>query len=166
MSHPKSFLLSTFFLLLSTLAGAQGNQTAETVLVHARIYTVNAKQPWADALAIKDGKILAVGTNKQIEALRGSSTRRLDAKGDLVLPGFTDCHIHCMDGSLGLDRETREGSLEPGKLADLIVLGQDLFKVPASSLSKTEVMLTMVGGRVVYQAPAWARACCSGGGQE
>ena len=52
-------------------------------------------------------------------------------------------------------REKTEGSLEPGKLADLIVLSQDLFKIEPSKIAKTEVLLTMVGGKVVYQAPEW-----------
>jgi hypothetical protein len=46
--------------------------------------------------------------------------------------------------------EKDKGSLEPGKLADLDVLSQDIFKVPADDLPKTESVLTMVGGRVVY----------------
>ena len=52
-------------------------------------------------------------------------------------------------------RAKTEGSLEPGKLADLIVLSQDLFKIEPSSIAKTEVLLTMVGGKVVYQSPDW-----------
>jgi len=55
-------------------------------------------------------------------------------------------------------REKTEGSLEPGKVADLIVVSQDLFKVEPSEIPKTEVLLTMVGGKVVYQAPGWAAA--------
>lgn len=50
-------------------------------------------------------------------------------------------------------REKSEGSLEPGKLADLIILSQDIFKVDPHAIGKTEVFLTMVGGRVVYRAP-------------
>jgi predicted amidohydrolase YtcJ len=52
-------------------------------------------------------------------------------------------------------REKTEGSIEPGKLADLIVLGQDLFKIDPKLIAGTEVLLTMVGGKIVYQAPAW-----------
>jgi predicted amidohydrolase YtcJ len=55
-------------------------------------------------------------------------------------------------------REKTEGSLEPGKLADLIILSQDLFKIEPSDIGKTEVLLTMVGGKVVYQSPAWVAA--------
>jgi predicted amidohydrolase YtcJ len=55
-------------------------------------------------------------------------------------------------------RERTEGSLEPGKLADLIVLSQDLFQIEPTEISKTEVLLTMVGGKVVYQSAAWPTA--------
>ena len=52
-------------------------------------------------------------------------------------------------------REKTEGSLQPGKLADLIVLSQDLFKIEPTVIGKSEVLLTMVGGKVVYQSPNW-----------
>ena len=48
-------------------------------------------------------------------------------------------------------REKKEGSLEPGKLADLIILSQNLFEVAAHKISETKVVTTVVGGRVVYQ---------------
>jgi predicted amidohydrolase YtcJ len=48
--------------------------------------------------------------------------------------------------------EKDKGTLEPGKLADLVVLSQDVFHVPAQDLPKTVSVLTMVGGRVVYDA--------------
>ena len=71
-------------------------------MVNARIYTVNAQQPWAEALAIRGGTILAVGNTREINRYRGPQTRVIDAHSRLVLPGFTDCHIHFMEGSLGL----------------------------------------------------------------
>jgi len=55
-------------------------------------------------------------------------------------------------------REKTEGSIEPGKLADLIVLSQDLFKIDPSQTAKTKVLLTMVGGRVAYRAANWLSA--------
>ncbi|MGC9946679.1 MAG: amidohydrolase [Bryobacteraceae bacterium] len=75
---------------------------ADSVVVNARIYTVNPQQPWAEALAIRDARILAVGGTREIDKYRGPHTRVIDAKGRLVLPAFTDCHIHFMQGSLGL----------------------------------------------------------------
>jgi predicted amidohydrolase YtcJ len=55
-------------------------------------------------------------------------------------------------------REKTEGSVEPGKLADLIVLSQDLFKIEPDKVANTEVLLTMLGGKTVYQAPGWPAA--------
>ena len=52
-------------------------------------------------------------------------------------------------------REKSEGSLEPGKLADFILLDQDLFKIEPSEIGKTEVLFTIVGGKIVYQSPNW-----------
>ena len=91
-------LLPVSLTIIALSAGAWGQAvpTAETVIVNARIYTVNAKQPWAEALAIRGDKILAVGSAKDIAAYRGASTKVVDTQGKLVLPGFTDCHIHFM----------------------------------------------------------------------
>jgi predicted amidohydrolase YtcJ len=55
-------------------------------------------------------------------------------------------------------REKTQGSLESGKLADLIIVSQDLFKIDPHQVRKTEVLLTMVGGKVVYESPAWRGA--------
>jgi hypothetical protein len=51
--------------------------------------------------------------------------------------------------------EKEEGSLEAGKLADLIIVDQDLFKIPASAIDQTHVLVTIVGGKVVYQSAEW-----------
>ena len=47
------------------------------------------------------------------------------------------------------------GSIEAGKLADVIIISQDLFKIAPYQIGKTKVMMTMVGGKVVYQDPSW-----------
>lgn len=90
-------LLVTF---LAHFLEAQSKSTADSVLLHGRIYTLDIEHPWAEALAIRGGKILAVGSDREISRLRGTSTQIIDAKGRLVLPGFTDCHTHFMEGSL------------------------------------------------------------------
>ena len=70
--------------------------------MNAKIYTVNPQRPWAEALAVQGETILAVGSAREIDRYRGPHTRVIDAHGRMVLPGFTDCHIHFMEGSLGL----------------------------------------------------------------
>ncbi|WP_299425910.1 amidohydrolase [uncultured Shimia sp.] len=69
-------------------------QTADTVYTNAQIYTVNQRQPWASALAIKDGKFLAVGSDSEIIALAGAETEKVDLGGQFVMPGFIDTHTH------------------------------------------------------------------------
>ena len=89
--------------LLAWAAVAQGQASpADTVVVNGLIYTVNEQQPWAEALAIRADKIVAVGTATDIARFRGPATKVIDAAGRLVLPGFTDCHSHFVDGSLSL----------------------------------------------------------------
>ena len=83
---------------------------ASTIVLNARIYTVNPKQPWAEALAIREGKIVAVGAAKDVNPFRGPSTSVIDARQHLVLPGFVDCHIHFMEGSLGLTHVVLNGA--------------------------------------------------------
>jgi hypothetical protein len=77
-------------------------QTADTVILHGKVYTENTAQPWAQAVAIKDDKILAVGSDAEIAKYRGSSTQVIDATGRMVLPGFVDSHVHFIGGSLSL----------------------------------------------------------------
>lgn len=91
-------------MALSAIGIAQNAISADTVLLNARIYTVNPRQPWAEALAVRGGNIVAVGTAAQMQKYRGPSSKVIDAGGRLVLPGFTDCHIHFMGGSLSLQR--------------------------------------------------------------
>lgn len=105
-------MLRRHLLLLAVVVfsgAAFARQPADTILLHGRIYTVDSNHPWAEALAIRDGKLLAVGTDKEVSIYRGPSTKIIDAKGHLVLPGFTDCHVHFLDGSLSLERVNVEG---------------------------------------------------------
>ncbi|MFP3984704.1 MAG: amidohydrolase [Candidatus Bathyarchaeia archaeon] len=67
---------------------------AELVLVNGNIITMNSKQPRVQAIAIRDGKIVAVGTSKQILTHVGRGTEKIDLKGRTVIPGFVDAHIH------------------------------------------------------------------------
>jgi len=97
-------LLIAVFSISAFAASDNTSQTADIIVTNARIYTVNPQQKWAEAIAIRGDKIIAVGERKQVEALRRPSTKMIDAAQRLLLPGFVDCHIHFMDGSLGLTR--------------------------------------------------------------
>lgn len=89
-------LLACGILALSVigLASAETTPPADTIVVNARIYTVNKVQPWAQALAVRQGKIVAVGTDQQIKSLQGPKTKVIDATTRMVLPGLVDAHMH------------------------------------------------------------------------
>ena len=96
--------LTTLFSISLVAAENPPLQPADIIVTNARIYTVNPQQKWAEAIAIRGDKIVAVGDRRQVETLRGPATTVIDAGQRLLLPGFTDCHIHFMDGSLSLTR--------------------------------------------------------------
>jgi predicted amidohydrolase YtcJ len=95
-----------FLLLLciDSMLPAQGLivEPADIIVIHGRVYTENPKQPWAQAVAIRGAKIVAVGDDPAIEKMRGMGTKVINAAGKLVLPGFVDCHIHFFEGSIKL----------------------------------------------------------------
>ena len=103
-------LFSILFSIPPLMASDAPSQLADMIVINARIYTVNPKQKWAEAIAVRGDKIIAIGDRKQIEALRGPAAKVIDAGQRLLLPGFTDCHIHFMDGSLGLTRVDLNGA--------------------------------------------------------
>src|SRR5882757_6444666 len=107
----RSLVFAILFLsALCTILPRASAQSADTIVHHAKIYTVNTSQPWAEALAIQGDKIVAVGAEADVEKLRKPGTKMIDAGGQLVLPGFVDCHIHFLDGSLSLGRVNLEGA--------------------------------------------------------
>lgn len=69
-------------------------QDAELVVFNAKVYTVDSRAPKAEAFAVKAGRFVAVGSNKDVKALIGKSTQTLDAKQMTIVPGFIDCHNH------------------------------------------------------------------------
>jgi len=76
--------------------------SADTILINARIRTMDAARPRAEALAIRDGRILALGSTAEIRGLATQRTRVVDAGGRLVLPGFQDAHVHLLLGGVDL----------------------------------------------------------------
>jgi predicted amidohydrolase YtcJ len=93
------------FAALPLIAQAPHKQVAADLMItNARVYTGNARQQWAEAVAVHDGRIIAVGSAREVGRSRAPSTRVIDAQHHLVLPGFTDSHIHFYEGSLALTR--------------------------------------------------------------
>jgi hypothetical protein len=67
---------------------------ADTVYLNGKIYTVNNEQPWVQAIAIKDGKFLQVGSNEEVSKFTADGTKVIDLRDKFVMPGIIDTHIH------------------------------------------------------------------------
>jgi predicted amidohydrolase YtcJ len=77
---------------------------ADLIVAGAPVYTADPARRWADAVAVRAGRIAAVGPEREVAALRGPATRVLRLAGGLVLPGFQDAHVHTAAGGLELAR--------------------------------------------------------------
>ncbi len=82
---------------------AQSQPAADFIVRNARIWTVDSSRPEAESVAILGDRIVAVGSNHDIDLWRGLHTRTVDAGGKRLLPGFNDAHVHFTDGGSQLD---------------------------------------------------------------
>ncbi|NMJ41084.1 amidohydrolase [Roseomonas sp. JC162] len=82
-------------------------ETADLILHHGRITTLDRAQPEAEAIAIRDGRVQAVGRAADIMPLAGPDTRLIDAGGRRVIPGLIDSHMHVIRGGLNYNMELR-----------------------------------------------------------
>ncbi|HYV44671.1 MAG TPA: amidohydrolase [Myxococcaceae bacterium] len=106
-------------LALALVAGtaAAGVPRADLVLRGGRVYTVDAARSWATAVAVKDGRIVYVGDDRQAAARVGRGTRVVELEGRMVLPGFHDSHMHPVSGGLRLVRCQLGGATTAEQLA-------------------------------------------------
>ena len=82
------------FLLFFLNCNPDKKEAAELVLNNAKVYTVNKNQPDAEAVAVKDGKIVFVGSNAEVKKYISDKTEVIDCKGQFVMPGFIEGHGH------------------------------------------------------------------------
>ncbi len=80
---------------------------ADLILHNGRLHTVDPEKPSATAVAIKDGRFLAVGSDAEVMALRGSATQVIDLQRRTVIPGLNDSHLHLIRGGLNYNLELR-----------------------------------------------------------
>lgn len=88
--------------LLFTMTAVAQEQLADVAFINAKIWTVDARKPEAEAVAVLGGKILAVGTNAEIKKHIRKTTKVVDVQGRRMLPGFIDNHTHFMSGGFQL----------------------------------------------------------------
>ncbi len=86
---------------LATVCPAQ--EHADVVYHNGRIYTMDAQRSWAQAVAVKDGRFIAVGSDKQVLSSAGPDTEKIDLAGSMTLPGLHDAHFHLVAAMLNLE---------------------------------------------------------------
>lgn len=96
------------------------SSNADLIVTNARVLTMDEGNPAAEAVAIKDGNILAVGDRRTIEALKGPATKIIDAQGGSVVPGFIEAHMHLFGGAAELDNLHLQGVHGFDALSDAI----------------------------------------------
>jgi hypothetical protein len=94
-------LILLFSSALSCQSKSRDNR-ADLVLLNGLLWTADPEQPWAEAAAVKGEKILRVGSTGEIRKMIGKKTQVIDLKGNFVLPGFIDSHVHFLEGGFSL----------------------------------------------------------------
>lgn len=84
-----------------SVTGAGHN--ADLIVINGRVLTMDEDNPAAEAVAVKDGAIVAIGSRASIETFKGQATKVIDAQGGSVLPGFIEAHMHLFGGAAELD---------------------------------------------------------------
>lgn len=95
-------VFSTAFLFLITVCLWGQGTGNERILFNAQVFTANSQHPYAEAVAIRGDKIVAVGNLLEVEKSVSSAAERIDLGGKTLFPGFIDSHSHSIDGGLGL----------------------------------------------------------------
>jgi predicted amidohydrolase YtcJ len=90
-------------------------QTADLILTNGKIITVNDTFQIAQAVAVKGARIIAVGSNADIQKLAGPNTNRIDLKGKSVVPGFIDNHAHFQEEGAYWTMELRFDGMDTRK---------------------------------------------------
>ena len=116
----------------------------DLILHHGRFATLNRSQPEAQAVAIQDGRFVAVGDDSEVMALAGPRTRRINLRGRRVLPGLIDNHLHLIRGGLNFNLELRWDGVR--SLADAMrMLKDQVARTPAPQ------WVRVVGGFTEHQ---------------
>lgn len=128
-------------IVFATTASAQ--QTADSIWSGGPIITMNDKAMRAEAVAVADGKILAVGKRSDIMKMKGPATQLVDLKGQTLVPGFVDAHGHVVIGGL---QAISANLLAPpdGKVTDIASLQQtlrDWAQKSAAIVEKTKIII-------------------------
>jgi predicted amidohydrolase YtcJ len=127
----RNFVQLIFLSALLLLSAFGQRVSADLVLLNGKVFTADVSKPSAEAVAIRDGRIVAVGTSVEIETLIGEKTRRIDLRGRSVVPGFNDAHVHFMPDPKGFNLRFRTN--EPSWEETSAAIKQAIEQTPAGT---------------------------------
>jgi len=153
--------------LLFIAVASPPNPPADLLLTGAAVYTMDPVRAWAEAVAVREGRIVFAGTARDAQAWRGPRTRVVELPGRMILPGFHDAHVHPVSGGV----ELAQCDLNNLPTAEAVVdkvrqcaarLGPDQWVVGggwalpvfAGGLALKEVLDAVTGGRPAYLTAA------------
>jgi predicted amidohydrolase YtcJ len=99
------FLIIAVLVCGAALSSTAAAQVAETILVNGKVLTVDQQFSTANALAVREGRIVALGRDGDVRKLAGPATRTIDLQGRTVIPGLIDSHLHATRAALSFSTE-------------------------------------------------------------
>jgi predicted amidohydrolase YtcJ len=118
--------VTTFFLVQTDSSLCAQVSSGERIFFHAKVFTGDAQNPYAEAVAIRGEKIIAVGNFPEVVKSVSENAERIDLEGKSLFPGFIDSHSHSIDGGLGLI--SADASEKVHSLDDLPPFAEDAKK--------------------------------------
>ncbi len=131
---PRTRAVALLTASLMLPAACMPDSSADSVtlaIVNARVWTGDTARPWADAVAIVDDRIAAVGSSAEIRKRAPNTARVIDAQGGMVTPGFIDAHVHFLTGGFALSSVQLRDATTPAEFTRRI--GDYARTVPAGT---------------------------------
>ena len=113
-------IILTILLLLTPSLGVSQTVTADLVIRNANIRTMDDNRSVVRAIAVLNGRIIALGSDAEVGKLIGSKTRVIDGGGKTIIPGFNDAHLHFVSGGQQLSLVDLRSSRSPEEFAERI----------------------------------------------
>ena len=151
-TYVNSILVATDLFVIGLTTGygensspaARANPYADLVVKNAAITTLDPQQPSASALAVKDGKFVFVGEERDLGAFRGPDTKTIDAGGRALIPGLNDSHLHAVRGGRFYNLELRWDGVKSLKRG-LAMIREQAARTPKGQ------WVRVIGGWTPYQ---------------
>jgi predicted amidohydrolase YtcJ len=140
---------TAWLVLLPCAAHAQGGPP-DLLLTGGKVFTADAARPWAEAVAIRGERIVAVGTAAELARLAGPSTRRIALVGRVVVPGFNDAHDHVGGAEYGVPFATGNSPMPDPAAATVL----DSLRALAARTPPGTWLHTRVGLRILEDTAA------------